>query len=74
MQIPGPHLPKSSNDYVKRFTLSRVNRKGRVKMLREELVYLKLGRHRKESRRTAPLKMGEGKEKKRRKKKKSATT
>lgn len=39
MQIPGPHLPKSSNDYVKRSTLSQVNRKRRAKMQREELVY-----------------------------------
>jgi len=43
-QIPGPRLPTSSNDYIKRSTLSQVNRKRRAKMQREEPGYLKLGR------------------------------
>lgn len=44
MQVPGPHLPTSSNDYVKCSMLRQVNGKRTAKMQREELLYLKLGR------------------------------
>lgn len=80
MQIPGPHLPKSSNNYVKRSTLSQVNRKRRAKMQREERVYLKLGRQKakeKEHPSSPPAKSwggragGEKKRKKGKKKKKN---
>lgn len=63
MQIPGPHLPKSSNDYVKHSTLSQVSRKRRAKMQREELVYLTLGRQKGKQKNSSPQKMGEEKKK-----------
>lgn len=58
VQIPGPHLPKSSSDCVKRSTLSQVSRRRRAKMQGEELICLELGRQKgKES--NSPPKMGE---------------
>lgn len=58
MQIPGPHLPKSSNDCVKCSTLSQVSRRRRAKMQGGELMYLKLGRQ-KGKEKNSPPKMGE---------------
>lgn len=52
---PGPHLPKSSNDYVKRSTLSQGNGKRRARTQREGLVCLKLGRQKGKQKNSPPL-------------------